>query len=75
MSKEKLPPLVRAKQSKTNKPNKTEINKFLEKDKEEYGNYAMTKEQLEFLIKQYFDTKKIFGLGRDRIFQKRISRY
>ena len=29
----------------------------------------MTKEQLEFLIKQYFDTKNIFGLVRDRIFQ------
>ena len=50
MSKEKLPPLVSAKQSKTNKPNKTEINKFLEKEKEEYGDYAMTKKQLEFLI-------------------------
>ena len=69
MSKEKLPPLVSAKKSKSNKPNKTEINKFLEKEKEEYGEYAMTKEQLEFLIKQYFDTKNIFGLGRDRIFQ------
>ena len=69
MSKEKLPPLVSAKQSKSNKPNKTEISKFLEKEKEEYGEYAMTKEQLEFLIKQYFDAKSIFGLGRDRIFQ------
>ena len=69
MSIEKIPPLVSAKQSKTNKPNKTEINKFLEKEKEEYGDYAMTKEQLEFLIKQYFDTKIIFGLGRDRISQ------
>ena len=40
MSKEKLPPLVSAKQSKSNKPNKTEINKFLEKEKEEYGEYV-----------------------------------
>ena len=63
MSKEKLPPLVSAKQSKSNKPNKTEINKFLEKEK--YGEYAMTKEQLEFLIKQYFDTKNGLNITKN----------
>jgi hypothetical protein len=34
MSKEKLPPLVSAKQSKTNKPNKTEIKKKKKKNTE-----------------------------------------
>lgn len=54
---------------KINQPTKTEIDTFLEKEQQEYGRYGITREQLEFLLKEYFETKNIFGLGRDRIFQ------
>ena len=71
---EQLPPLISAKKvvklkTQASKPTKTDIDNFLEIEQKEQGNYAITKEQLEFLLKQYFETKDIFGLGRDRIFQ------
>lgn len=51
------------------KTSEDNIKKFLENEKENFKKSYITKEQLDLLLKLYFDDKVIFGLGRDRIFK------
>lgn len=55
--------------NKIKKPDENNIKKFLENEKEKFKKSYIEKEQLDLLLKLYFDDKVIFGLGRDRIFK------
>lgn len=54
---------------KAKKPTTSAMKTFLENEKKTYKINPMTEDELNFLMKMFFDTKETFGMGRDRMFK------
>ena len=67
---ELLPPLVKAP-----KPTPKALRLFLEKEEATFKRHPITKSQLLFLMKMFFDTKETFGMGRDRMFNYIVANH